>query len=521
MNVSYAVKIFVALSIVAWVTKVVAGRGLRSILSPRDLKGLWLGIIGTLAVSCFSMRIGIFFVALPIWALFLSNWLGKEGVGRLPTYALLCCISPAITVEIEHIGPLNDLIFMTSFRMLALVLLLPEAVRLISRRETIKTPPWLRLCDVLTVTYVLFWLMRHFAVSSMSVIGRDLIGQMLDSLLPYYVLSRACVRFDVRQRFLAFLLAGVVYEAFVGIAESVSRHYLYAQLEWLYGADWGQSTGLFRGSWLRVEAAFPGPLVMAVLMLFGIGLWFVLKKPEKNRAYLVLLVGIVAALLATYGRGPILAGTALFLSVALLRRMSAKKYLVMMVGMTILISCLWQAGLGERVIALVSSISAGDETADFNVRYRQELLTTSLALLQQSPWFGVPNFVEQMANLRQGDGIIDLVNTYLVVALDSGLFGIALVFTPYALTLWREAGRFGQGAELRREGLPWIALTAGVMIAIFTVSPISIVQPILVWTVAIALARLQDSQGSLEPQEPVKTVPTGYPSYSIADANRW
>jgi O-antigen ligase len=111
--------------------------------------------------------------------------------------------------------------------------------------------------------------------------------------------------------------------------------------------------------------------------------------------------------------------------------------------------------------------------------------------LQQSPWWGVPNYLAQMQNLRQGEGIIDLVNTYLVVALNSGVAGLVLVFTPYVVTLWRAARTSAPEALDAREARTWIALTVAVMVAIFVLSPISIVQPIMVWVIALPLARMQ------------------------------
>ena len=505
MNIVYAVKIFVALSICAGITRFIAGRGLRSVLDDKDFKSVWLGIVGTMAICCFSVRVGLFFVTLPIWAIFFSNSLGKDGSGRLPAYALLCCICPPMFVQVEHIGPLNDLIKLTPFRILSIVLFVPEALRLLARRNTAPNPSWLTFCDFATIAYAVYWLVAHFAGMSVSSFGREVIGQLLDSLLPYYVLTRTCVDTTIRRRFLGFLLAGATFEATVGLVESLSGHYLYTQLQWLYNVSWAQATNLMRGSWLRAEAAFPGPLALAVLLTFAIGVWFALKKPEKNRPYLMVLLLLFGGLLATYGRGPVLASMLLLASIAMLRRMPGRRYLVAMVVGTIVVSVGWEAGIGDAVLSVVNSASSGDAAADFNLLYRQELLSTSLALLKQSPWFGVPNFTAQMQDLRQGEGIIDLVNTYLVVALNSGLLGIALVFSPYVVTLWREAGHVTGDPARRREGLAWLALTTAIMAAIFTVSPISIIQPIMVWTVAIALARLQDSR----PETAVTTSPVG------------
>jgi hypothetical protein len=493
MSIVYAIKIFGALSVVAWLTRLIAGPGLRAVLSPADWKAVWWGIVGTLAVSCFSVKIPLFFVVLPLWAMLLAHRLGADGSGRLPAYALLCCICPAMTFQIEHIGPLNNLILITPFRVLVAVLLVPEASRLMSRRDAPKSPSWLTLCDVAVTVYILYWLGRYFSTATITTIAREIMGQALDTVIPYFVLSRACVATAVRRRVLAFALVGAVYEAFVGMVESGSGHYLYAQLQWLYDESWGQSTGLMRGSWLRAEAAFQGPLALAVLLLFGVGLWFALRPSAKNRAYLVSVVALMGGALATYGRGPIIATFLLLASMAMLRRMDAKRYLVVATVGTVVFSVVWNTGLGDVVLGLVTRVSAGDENADFNVLYRQQLLDTSLALLRQSPWWGVPNYLDYMEDLRQGDGIIDMVNTYLIVALNSGVFGLALYLAPFVVVIWKEGARVTRRLDLRREGAAWLALTAGLLAAIFTVSPISIIQPLLVWVVALALARLQDS----------------------------
>jgi O-antigen ligase len=232
--------------------------------------------------------------------------------------------------------------------------------------------------------------------------------------------------------------------------------------------------------------------MLSVLSMFAIGVWFALKRPMKDRAYLLVVLTLTGGLLATYGRGPILAGLLLFASAWMLKRMTAKRYLVVVVIGAIIVGAGWSAGIGDAVTTLLGSAPGADETADFNVRYRQELLTMSLALLKQSPWWGVPNFLEQLAVLKQGEGIIDLVNTYLVLALNSGTFGLGLVMLPYIVSLWREASRTVVNLNIGREGYAWLALTVAFMAAIFTVSPVSIIQILMVWIVAVALARLQD-----------------------------
>ncbi len=493
MNIAYAVKIFVALAIVLFAMRLIAGRGLRLVMTNQDWEAGWIVIAGTLVVSCFSWRVPLFFLVFSAWTMYVPRLFGKSSEGRLPAYALIACISPQFSFELENIGPLKDVLGLSPLRILEMFILLPEALRLLTRRERPQTPSWLRLCDLATLGYFIYWTLRLYGNAPVSTVAREMVQGALDTVLPYYVLSRACVPHQMRRRVMSMVLFGAVYQGFVGLAESLSRHFLYAQLQYLYDARWGLAEGLTRGSLIRAQAAFGGPLILAVLLLFGIGLWFALKPTIKSRPYAVVGGVLFAGLLATLSRGPILAMLVLVIGVALLRFVTARKFLLLSLVIAIALTVSWNLGLGDSVVALISSVSGDDKTADFNVTYRQQLLTMSLALIQQAPWWGVPNYIQQMESLRQGEGIIDLVNTYLVVTLNVGVFGLALFLLPFVLTLWRQASSIpAEPAEARRESLVWLPLTLAVMAAVFTVSPVSIIGPILVWTVALALARLQE-----------------------------
>jgi len=493
MNIGYALKILASLLFVAGVARLIAGPGLKQVLSTRDFRVGWRGIAGTCAVACLALRVPAFFMVLPFWAIILSRMFGPDGSGRLPAYALLVCILPPTYIEIEHIGPLNDLLFLTPPRALGIFLLLPEAVRLLNRRTSGRSPSWLTTSDLATYGYALYWVLRSSSGVPISSVARQMAGMVLDTVLPYYVLSRGCIDTGLRHRVLGMLLLGAVYEAFIGMAESASGHYLFSQLQWLYQAEWAQSAALMRGSWLRAEGSFPGPIAFAVLMLFAGGVWFIFKPLTVGRSYVVVGLSLIGGMLASYSRGPMLSGLLMLASIYALRSVPVKRFLQVAPVLTAITAIAWSEGLGDLVVHVISLTSNQDANADFNVAYRQELLSTSLALLRQSPWWGVPNFLSYMEDLRQGEGIIDLVNTYLVVALNVGVVGLVIYLVPFATTLWGEANRGPVlDPRVRREGAVWVALTVGMMAAIFTVSPISITQVLIVWTAALALARLQD-----------------------------
>lgn len=510
MNIVYAIKIFAALVIALGATRIIAGKGLRELLTPGDWKAVWPGVVGTLVVCCFSWRVGLFFVTFSAWALYAPRLFGKGHEGRLPAYVLLACISPQFQFELENIGPLRDIMQLNAFRILEIFILLPEAVRLAARRDRPPHPGWLRACDLATVAYVMYWTLHGYGHLNASSLAREAFSEVLDSLVPYYVLSRTCLQPELRRRVMTVALFAIVFQCVVGVVEALSRHLLYGQLQWLYGERWNLIGALTRGDWVRAQAATPGPLILGVLALFGIGVWWALRPAIRTRSYLLLGAILVAGMLATFSRGPALALLILCTAGVALRFMSARGVLVASLALTALTAVCWNLGLGDAVVGVINQVSGLDKTADFNVLYRQELLKTSVALIQQSPWFGVPDYMSQMQSLRQGEGIIDLVNTYLVVLLNVGAFGLLLYLAPFAIVLWKQGAKPLQESDaLHRETTAWVPLTMAILAVVFTVSPISIVHPILIWVVTLAIGRLQEAS----PQQPHRR--------GVAGADAW
>ena len=105
-----------------------------------------------------------------------------------------------------------------------------------------------------------------------------------------------------------------------------------------------------------------------------------------------------------------------------------------------------------------------------------------------------------MEELRQGQGIIDIVNSYIAVALGYGLVGLSLflgAFISALFMLWRVRQRFGPQDEAGQLAVHLMAIVLAVMAVIATVSSITVV-PVLYWTLVglgVACWRLYAHQG--------------------------
>jgi O-antigen ligase len=123
---------------------------------------------------------------------------------------------------------------------------------------------------------------------------------------------------------------------------------------------------------------------------------------------------------------------------------------------------------------------------EFNVNYRQQLLDRSLQLTLENPFFGSTDYLLKMEDLRQGQGIIDLVNTYVIVVLNTGLVGLTLFVSFFVWILIAVAkGTKLADADSDEQvlGKSLFVTLAGLLTIISSVSPVYHV-PIYLWSMA-------------------------------------
>jgi len=131
------------------------------------------------------------------------------------------------------------------------------------------------------------------------------------------------------------------------------------------------------------------------------------------------------------------------------------------------------------------------------VRKRREIYKNRQKVLwivfQRNPVFGSTTYIHtpEMESMRQGQGIIDIVNTYLVFGLSYGLVGLALflfTFLGLIFTTYRVIQKLPKTElDLHRLGRVLIAILASILFTIATVSPIDFI-PVFYWTFAALAA---------------------------------
>jgi len=248
----------------------------------------------------------------------------------------------------------------------------------------------------------------------------------VDVYVLYFVASRSCAsRGAIKEAQASFWLACAVM-ASLALFETARHWLLYAD----FGRGWNDDPTLgfylLRGHSLRAQVSAGHPLALGYLLAVGFGFWLYLRSHVTSRrtriaVVLLLLLGLVA----TYSRGPWIGALAIYFVFAGLSTRGVSK-LFKVVGVVVLLAgAVGMTPLGNRIISVLPFMGGSVDVG--SVSYRERLAEQSWEIIKQHPYFGDQLALTKMENLRQGQGIIDEVNTYLEVALNKGLVGLSLL----------------------------------------------------------------------------------------------
>lgn len=415
---------------------------------------------------------------------------------KLALYFFVLFAVPAISAEIPGFGLVEHFFAIDYLRLLALAILLPAWLVLRLRPDS--EPFGRSSADKLLAAYLVLQLCLQFPHTTLTdTLRKGVFYAFVDVFLPYYVASRA-VRDPAafRDALMAFVLAALVAAA-IAVFEFARHWLLYTPLEQALGVDWGLLNYLERGDGLlRAQASTGQPIILGYVLALALTLMLYLKRfiPSTPWGYAALAL-LAAGLIAAMSRGPWI-GALLMLAafVAAGPRALPRLAKLGVAGLCVL-PFLMVTPAGQALVDYLPYV--GTVEMD-NILYRERLLEVSLGVVLEHPFFGAWDFLHLpvMRQLRQGQGIIDIVNTYLGVALASGLVGLSLFCGFFLVVLYelfaamRRAGdRDGEPPAGGREGELYVLGQAlfcallGILAMIFTTSSIALI-PLVYWSIA-------------------------------------
>jgi hypothetical protein len=390
-------------------------------------------------------------------ALALCAWAASKDSNPPALYLLLLQVIPPVGFYIPMVG-INHLFMLDSYRILSLAILLPTAVRLMAHAPHEHGPPLRRWTDGLLLGYMALQLLLLMPYESYTNTLRRAFLLMLDVWLLYYVFSRACRQRDsIVDALAAFCLACALL-APIALFESLKGWLLYLGL----GDVWAwnvQDFYLRRAETLRAQASVGHPLALGYMMAVGFGFALYLGGQLRSRAMAMLLgAWMWMGLFAAYSRGPWLVAVVAFFAYTALGPDGRTRFLKYALLATVLAVAVLVSPLGDRVIDNLPFVGTIDAQ---NVTYRQRLAQVSWQLIQQNPLLGNPFVLKYMEDLRQGQGIIDLVNTYASIALLYGLVGLSLFLGVFVVAI----GAIHASLRTWRDIEPDTAMLGAVLVA--------------------------------------------------------
>lgn len=401
---------------------------------------------------------------------------------------LLMFLAPPISAQIPGFGLINSLFEINHPRLLSIFVLLPATLALSNRSTSAKLGKiW---PDRLLLSYLIFSAALLTRDTNFTNLLRETLYLLTDIFLPYYAFSRGITQLKYIKDAMAAFVLGTAVLAGIGVFE-VARHWLlYSALPDAWGLD-SSGSYLGREGLLRASASTGQAIVLGYLLAVGLGFFLYLstalpRAMHRRLGFLALLAGLVAPL----SRGPWVGAASAALAFLLTGPRSGRKLLMSGIAVTAAVGLLAVLPFGQKILGLLPFIGTA-ETG--NVTYRQRLFDNSLLLINENFWLGSSDYRERLAamGMVQGQGIVDIVNTYVRVALEHGTLGLSMFVGFFLSVLWGLRRAMSdwkrhcstQDDETLRMGRALLATLTGIMVIIATVSSISHI-PWVYWSVA-------------------------------------
>ena len=379
-----------------------------------------------------------------LFAVPLLAWIASKDKNPMALTLLFMHVIPPMSIELPAIA-INRLFDLSNYRVLALVVLLPAAIRIASERRV--AAGGYRFADICIVGYCLLTLVLLIPYESPTNTMRRVFLLGVDIGLVYYVFSRLSVQRERVVEAMACFAISMLFISSIAVFEWARSWLMYTGINDRWG-DPNVLAWLMREGALRAQASSGHALSLGYMCAMALGVWLYLQhRVESRHARWGVTLILLAGAYASVSRGPWIVAALVYLAYCLLGPLSAIQVaqrfaVIAFAGIAALVS-----PYGDSLMSYLPFVGTVDAA---NVTYRQELATLSWQLIQQNPFFGSPFVLTQMESLRQGQGIIDLVNSYASIAMFYGIVGLVLLLAPFLLGL----GRLIVLARARRRAHP-------------------------------------------------------------------
>lgn len=398
-------------------------------------------------------------------------------------YFFLLFVSPPVPAEIPGLGIIDHLWVLDHYRLLGVTLLLPVAFALFQRASTprVGSSP----VDWWVLGYLALMSLLAFRPGNVTSGLRTVLSLWIDIFLPYYVASRSIRNEEgLRHAMTGFVVASMIL-SLVAIFEMLRGWKLYSAVlgalgvnEWMFGGY------LMRSGFLRPNATVGNSIVLGYVLVVALGFFLYLKELLSSPLHRFLGLALLAGgIVASLSRGPWVGSLLLVASYIAIGPKAVKRVGGLGLGVVAAFLLMSLIPGGQLFIDMLPVIGTADQG---NVEYRANLITSALPVIERHLMLGSFDFLSapELQVMMQGEKIIDVVNSYIGVALYSGMIGLVLFLGIFLSTLLqiRKHARVARQLEPRVSviGRSLFAAVSATMFIIYTVSSI-IAIPVVYW----------------------------------------
>ena len=348
----------------------------------------------------------------------------KKSTNAVALYMAIIAAVPPITASIPGFGVVNYLLVIDYPMLLSVCLLLVVYANLKPNSQTLK------FNKVKTDFFVVSFIIVNIGLSLTDTTFTDTLRQcvilFITTFLPYYAVSRGVQSAEQLKKAMFAYVVTCFPLALVGVFESGKGWLLYLTIEEALKQNWVYGGYLMRGDGLRASSSFGHSIMFGYGMVVALGFYLLLQTQIKNKLYKMIGFGIISAgLVAALARGPWVGAAVLICVFLYLGKNGISNLMKLGMASMMTLALVSATPVGDKVINLLPFVGKTDK---FNVDYRAQLVEASFAVVAKSPLFGNKNFDKEpeMQKMIQGEHIIDIVNQYVNVLLNSGILGLTL-----------------------------------------------------------------------------------------------
>jgi O-antigen ligase len=476
-------------------------------------KNLWI------AITISAFLIPNFWVFSAIIGVLIFRAARKDSNG-LALFLFVVFAFPPLAVTIPGFGGIQQIFSVSHIRILAILVLVPIYLKIKNEpgTETFgKTLP-----DKFLLGYIVLPLILQINVDSWTNTVRFGLYSITDILLPYYVASRGIRNLrDWKDVIMSFTVV-VALLSTVAIFEYTRKWLLYGSVSQQMGIDWDFGSFMLRSDSLRAMATSGHAIVLGYILMVGLAFYATAKNDIRSRWCRILLgIALVLGLFCTAARGPWVGAVAVIMVLLVTGKKIASRLVQLIVGVGVAVGLLMMTTWGSDFLAYLPFVGTAESES---VVYRQRLFDVSIQVIGLHPAFGSFDYMRNplMQQMVQGEGIIDLVNSYLGIALTYGLVGLGLflgVFLCSGLKVWQIVRSTPKDSHINSIGRCLIASLAGILITIATASSVTFIA-LLYWIVAglcVGYVKLSLAASDVSALDTNKSAAIGRPGFTYGN----